>query len=169
MRRLVWIAFALITLAVGAANAQTPPAGTPQLPTDTRQGMPAKAVLRNDVGLSPVQLANFQPSQVPQTERVPFYCVVDRPKATTDNPTPPVEVWLSVRSEQPVKVENLHVFVQVPLVEAWTFTVATKNFSLYPRWSWIYYPGSKLPANYNLPPPGQPLLRCEAFGWYPKQ
>jgi len=168
-----------LSLALAGAGASTlaqapPPGGKPaapshQVPADTRQAMPPKAELRKDVESTPVQLANVQPSQVPQAERVPFYCVVDRPKATVETPAPPVEVWLSVRSEAPVKTENLHVHVQVPLVDAWDLKVVTKNYSLYPRWTWIYYPGSKLPANYNLPPDGQALLRCDAFGWYPKQ
>jgi hypothetical protein len=170
MRRLTLFLFLSLVLVgtLAPALAQTT-AHPSQVPADTRQAMPPKAELRKDVELAPVALANFQPSQVPAGERVPFYCVVDRQKATTAGAAPPVEVWLSIRSEQPVKSENLHVHVQVPLVDAWTFKVVTKNYSLYPRWTWIYYPGSKLPANYNLPPPGQPLLRCDAFGWYPKQ
>ena len=175
MSRPAWVALVLLGLAA------TPPssAGTPiahqgaaavqQAPADARQALPSKAELRKDVELTPVQMPGFQPSQVPPAERVPFYCVVDRGKPTSETPVPPVEVWLSIRSAQPVKAENLHVHVQVPLVEAWTFKVATPNHSLYPRWTWIYHPAGTLLANYNLPGPGQPLLRCDAFGWYPKQ
>jgi len=193
MSRLAWVA--LVSLTAGglgalpsldapirasarqAASAQAPIANAPasgeatQAPipdTGPRQLGPA-AQLRKDVQLTPVELAGFEASKVAAGERLPFNCVVYKPKATSGNASPPVEIWLVYKGEQPVKVEQLFVHLVVPQLEGWNFTVSTKNYMLYPNWAWVYTPGGRLPPNYNLPPEGQPLLRCDAFGWIKKQ
>jgi hypothetical protein len=177
MSRLAWVVLVTLTVAgLGAASAPTSvvdvtrsvEARQATIPdTGPRQLGPA-AQLRKDVQLTPVELSGFDPSKIAAAERLPFNCVVYKPKASSENATPPVEIWLAYKGTEPVKVEQLFVHLVVPQLEGWNFTVSTKNYMLYPNWAWVYQPGSRLPANYNLPPEGQPLLRCEAFGWVKK-
>ena len=177
MSRLGWVVVVALTVAgLGAASTPTPvvnvpgsvQAGQAAIPdTGPRQLGPA-AQPRKDVQLTPVELAGFDPSKVAAGERLPFNCVVYKPTATSENANPPVEIWLAYKGDQPVKVDRLFVHLVVPQLDGWNFSVSTKNYMLYPNWAWVYQPGSRLPANYNLPPEGQPLLRCDAFGWVKK-
>jgi len=177
MSRLASVVLVMLAVAgPGTASAPPPVADAPDSvearqsatpDTGDRQLGPA-AQVRKDVQLTPVDLAGFDASKVPAGQRLPFNCVVYQPKATSENASPPVEIWVVYKGDQAVKVDQLFVHLVVPQLDGWNFTVSTKNYMLYPNWAWVYQPGSRLPDNYNLPPEGQPLLRCEAFGWVKK-